>query len=717
MGHSRLVRAFFVLSLLMIHDARAQKLYELGRPLYQFFSTREYGGDNQNWSAVQDREGLVFFGNNSSVLDYDGQRWDHIPVAGGFSITGLAIDSSGIIWVGGSGKLGNLARDGNRFRFVPVRADVHLASELGGVLDLVCCGNAEFVRTERALLVCRNGSWDAIPWPHGNGFDYIVSTTAQRAFASAKNDPLYEIVGERLVPLVDDPRLRSTIVYRVLEPVPGLILLLTKEHGIFRLKPNGIEPFRTDIDPILAGFGIQWAACLPGPYIAVAIDQHGVALLNSEGELCSVLFENSGLPDPNILNLAPDRAGGLWICGNAGLTRVETMPGTSFFDSQNGLPLSAVFNLQRFRGRMYAATWVGLFELQKADANALPSNFRKIPGATSPICTFADADAELLAGGWKGLFSFDGTELKQLPLPIDRIYSLKRSDSIPGRIYVASDKGLAAISRNGDGWHIDGMLSAFGGEITDVIEGGANELFVSTLNRGFFRVKLQPESAEVFNSASVVSLAGAKDAPQISESDALTKFNGEPAFLSKDGIARYDVAANRFVLITAFESLFRDYFPSKAIVGAAGAGQLWVALTPRNAPEGNFPKTRIAHLNSNGGFSFLSAAITRTIGDPQMIEPEIASGSAVVWVAGTYGIARIDTNEKLTPKRTFNLFPREPVRSPVFPFLFRRKEEILRSHLIRAISRYDSRTTGSKVRIRFGIDLNSTAWTAIGTRQ
>src|ERR1700730_5665437 len=175
MGSSRFGRAFFVLTLLIIHDSKAQKRYELGRPLYQFFSTREYGGDNQNWSAVQDREGLVFFGNNSSVLDYDGQRWDHIPVAGGFSITGLAIDSTGTIWVGGSGKLGNLERDGNRFRFVPVKADIHLPSELGGVLDLACCGNAEFVRTERALLVCRNGSWDAIPWPHGNGFDYIVS--------------------------------------------------------------------------------------------------------------------------------------------------------------------------------------------------------------------------------------------------------------------------------------------------------------------------------------------------------------------------------------------------------------------------------------------------------------------------------------------------------------------------------------------------------------
>ena len=659
LGLGCLLPALLALTLLMVQSAEGQKLFELGRPLYQFFSTREYGGDNQNWSAVQDRDGLLFFGNNNSVLDYDGQRWDHIPVPGGAAIHGLAIDSSGAIWVGGEGKLGHLVKEGNRRRFMPVNADAHLPSAFGQVLDLLSRGNAEFVRTEQALLVCQNGSWDAISWPHGNGFDYVVAASVNRVFVSARNDPLCEIVNGRLVPIVDDPRLRLTVVYEVLEPVPGMILLLTEEHGIFRLKQDGIEPFRTDIDPILAGYPIRWATCLPGPYIAVAIDQHGVALLNNDGGLCSVLFQENGLPDPNILSLAPDRAGGLWICGNAGLTRVEMLPGISFFDSQNGLPLSAVLNLKRFHGHLYAATWDGLFELEKAAADALPSNFRKIPGATSPISAFADLGAELLAGGWKGLFSFDGAKLKQLPIPIDRIYSLRRSEFSPGRVYVASDQGLAVISKSGESWHIDGALSKFGGPVTDVIESGSSELFVTTFSSGFFRVKLQPGAPELFGHASVVSLTQAKDAPQISESDTLTQLNGEPAFMSQDGIARYQANENRFVPITALEPLFRDYIPTRAIAGADDGRRLWITLTPRNTPEGSIPKTRIAHIDSDGGFSFLPAAITRAIGDPAIIESELASGSPIVWVAGTYGIARIDTGEKLTRERTFNLFARE----------------------------------------------------------
>jgi signal transduction histidine kinase/ActR/RegA family two-component response regulator len=645
---------------LAIAQSRAEQSFcELGRPIYQFFSTREYGGDNQNWSAIQNPEGLLFFGNNNFVLDYDGQRWDHIAIPGGFAIRGLAVDSAGEIWAGGSGKLGHLAPNGGRYQFVPVKPDSNLPSALGEVLDIVPCGHAEFVRTEKVLLVHQDNSWEAISWPHGKGFDYIVAATANRVFVHGKDEPLYEVIDKRLVPITDDPQLRSTVVYQVIEPVEGMILLVTKEQGIFRLNQNRIEPFRTEIDPLLARYAVQWANYLPGPYIAVAIDQHGVALLDSRGKLCSILFQDSGLPDPNILNLGSDRSGGLWICGNAGLTRLEITPGISFFDAQNGLPRAAVYNLKRFRGRLYAATWDGLFGLEAADANTLPPEFHKTPGPTTPIPALADVGTELLAGGWKGLFSFDGVELKQLPIPIDRVYCLKPSAIVPGRVYVASNEGLAAISKKGDTWLVDDMLSEFGGPVTDVVESGTDQLFVSTLNRGFFRVKLQRGSSSVFHPLNVVSLATAKDAPEISESNALTLFNGEPAFLSRAGIARYELSENRFVPIAAFHRLFLDYVPTRAIVSSEGDRHLWVALTPRDTPEGNVPKTRIAQINSDGEFFFLPAAITRTIGDPSMMQSEPTTGSPILWVAGTYGIARIDTSQKLTPERTFNLFARE----------------------------------------------------------
>jgi signal transduction histidine kinase/CheY-like chemotaxis protein len=655
----RLALATLAAIFLVTQCCKGQTYFELGHPLYQFFSTRDYGGDNQNWKAIQDRNGLMFFGNNNYVLDYDGQRWEHIPVPGGLAIYGLALDAAGTIWVGGTDKLGNLVQAGGDWRFVPVQGTNRPPDTLGQVFGIVSCGNAEFVRGEHALLVFQNGSWDAISWPHGSGFNYLVAACANRVFVSTFNEPLYEIVNKRLVPLVDDPRLRTTVVYQALEPKPGVILLLTRDHGLFRLKQGGIEPFHTDIDSILAEYPVQSGTCTPGGFIAIGIEQHGVALLNSDGTLCDVLFQQNGLPDPNIFNLAPDRAGGLWTCGNVGLTRVDVSPGISFFDDKTGLPLSTILDLRRFRGHMYAATLNGLYELQKAPADALPSNFRKVPGATAPIPVTADVGSELLACGWKGFFSFDGVELKPVSIPIGLPNCLTSSKFFPARIYVGLDEGLAAISKADDVWRIDGKLGGFGGPVSHVIENGPDELFVSTLNRGFFRVKLQEGSKDELGSARLVSLATARNAPEISDSDAVATLDGQPVFISKDGIARYDLSANRFIPISTFESIFRDYMPTTAIVSAERDQPLFIAVTPRNPPPGSAPQTRIAQISSDGRFNFLPAAITRTIGDPDIIRLDSSSGSPVLWVGGTYGVARIDTREAINSGLKFNLFPRE----------------------------------------------------------
>ena len=225
---------------------------------------------------------MLLFGNDNLVLQYDGQRWERICVPGGGAIHGLAVDDRGEIWVGGAGQLGRLVREGNRYRFLGTAGEKGLPANFGEVAQIVSGGETEFVRSEKALLVRAGNEWKSIAWPHGNGFDYMLSGIDKRVFAHARNDPLYEIVNGEFARVVEDTRLQSTIVYRVLEPKSGLILLVTKDHGIFRLLQNQITPFPTDIDPLLARFSVRAASTVPGSYMAVAVEHHGAALLDSE---------------------------------------------------------------------------------------------------------------------------------------------------------------------------------------------------------------------------------------------------------------------------------------------------------------------------------------------------------------------------------------------------------------------------------------------------
>src|SRR6516164_11587760 len=211
-----LVCCFLFLGILYPASAsETQKIFELGRPLHRFFSPREYRANGQHWAAIQDRQGLLLFGNENLVLQYDGERWEHIRVPGGLAIQGLAVDDRGEIWVGGAGQLGRLVRDGGRYRFLSAAGEKGLPANFGAVGQIVPLGETEFVRSEKALLVRAGNVWKSIAWPHGDGFDYMLSAIDKRVFAHSRNDPLYEIIDGKFVPVADDNELRSTIVFRV----------------------------------------------------------------------------------------------------------------------------------------------------------------------------------------------------------------------------------------------------------------------------------------------------------------------------------------------------------------------------------------------------------------------------------------------------------------------------------------------------------------------
>jgi len=69
---------------------------ETGIPFLTNISPKEYGANGQNWAAVQDSNGLLYFANGGgAVLQYDGATWNSIPVGNGSIVRDIQIDTVG----------------------------------------------------------------------------------------------------------------------------------------------------------------------------------------------------------------------------------------------------------------------------------------------------------------------------------------------------------------------------------------------------------------------------------------------------------------------------------------------------------------------------------------------------------------------------------------------------------------------------------------------
>ncbi|MDA7803540.1 hypothetical protein N8987_03075 [Crocinitomix sp.] len=66
------------------------------------YSIKDYGKDRnpENYCVVQDHRGVMYFGTSHGVLEFDGEKWNFIQVGFGSFTRSLAVDSSGVIYVG-----------------------------------------------------------------------------------------------------------------------------------------------------------------------------------------------------------------------------------------------------------------------------------------------------------------------------------------------------------------------------------------------------------------------------------------------------------------------------------------------------------------------------------------------------------------------------------------------------------------------------------------
>jgi signal transduction histidine kinase/DNA-binding LytR/AlgR family response regulator len=643
----------------LIGTVRGNLDVEYGRYLYQNFSPHDYRAEPQNWVAVQDRNGVLLFGNQNCVLVHDSHTWRQIPIPFENAVEGLAIDEDSVIWVGGLKSFGHLARTGDSYRFAAVGPEMATANEVNDVLGIVAAGKATYVHTRSGLVIFRSDRQQTVHWPSRDGYAWYIMSAADRVFAHAQGEPLCEVKDAQFVPIVDDVRLRSSVVYKALESTPGTILLITRDNGLYWLRKSEVESFPSEVDEAIKKFGISDAKLLSDHRIALAVKQRGVVLLKQNGKIDGIFFSENGLAQPNILSLAIDSADGVWVCGYSGITRIDTTPGVTFFDHENGLPRAWVLNLIRFQNRIYAATVDGLYQLERADALNRPARFHEVAGQPSTLFSLVECGGQLLTGGNRGLFVLERGELKPMPTLPQEVSFAAASQSEPQCLYVGCDDGLAVLAKGTGDWHVEGVLKEIASQITSVLEEGSS-LYVATLG-GFFKVTFPEGSRRVDSDVRVTRLSDEKNAPPIGQSPYVLRFGGKPVFTFAAGIFSYDAPNNRFVEWPGLGKIFEDYSLKSAFATPGQDQHLWVALLPRQSSGVEAPQTTMARLDAHGSLFPLPQKINRVIGDPYALIEEIVAGRSILWIAGYDGIARVDVAEALQPQREFNLFSREAI--------------------------------------------------------
>lgn len=84
----------------------ATEYADIGIPITRVFKSDEHFGGTQLWTVVQAKNGLIYSGGNSGLVEWDGERWQQYRTPNNTRVRSISVASDGRLYVGTTNDFG-----------------------------------------------------------------------------------------------------------------------------------------------------------------------------------------------------------------------------------------------------------------------------------------------------------------------------------------------------------------------------------------------------------------------------------------------------------------------------------------------------------------------------------------------------------------------------------------------------------------------------------
>jgi len=482
---AKILSLFSVILIFLFGTINAQE--EIGLPFLVNYSVDDYKAHTQNFSISQDDRGVMYFGNFSGILEYDGTLWRLIPTNNRTKVSALAKDNYGRIFVGTRGELGYLQADSTgKMIFISIN---HLIDDTISIFPdvkyLFTTNDGVYFIGDDFILLFNDG--DIIIWKSKSQIksafhinDKLILDIQNKGLCYLNNEQI-EIYGRgNYLP-------EATEIRAMLPLSNNIILIATANQGLFLLQDEELKPFETDADEYFEKNQITCASILSDSSIAFGTYRKGILIITPKGKIKQIINEDGGLQNENIKHLYIDKENNLWSAMNNGISMIESPSPLSYYDDKSQLN-GGVTKLLRHNDILYAATYQGLYYY-----NPLVFSFEQIEGIFTSCWSIIPYNESIIAASSQGVFQVIDNTAKQ----ITREFSLSvlNSGIDPSIIYVGQTEGFSFLQLQDDTWHTFEPGYNVNDEIRELIEDDHGFLWLNTSSSGIIKYDLSEKMA------------------------------------------------------------------------------------------------------------------------------------------------------------------------------------------------------------------------------
>ena len=561
------MKAFRLLFFLILCSTSltGQVLNKYGNPLLRNFVPEEYGAVEQNWSAIQDNRGVMYFGNNDNgILEYDGRKWRAIPIPNNSIVYSLAKDDQGTIYAGAIGEFGYLEPDiHGDMRFVSLNSFKDSA-KISTVYKTYFYKNKIYFCTARYLIVYDKKTTKLIDVDKSSEYANLFWFTANsHLYVGSFKKGLMELINDSLVVVPKGSFFEKMNIYFIIPNGDEKIIVGTQSQGFYNYNQltGEISQF-TDKTKLL-----NKALDESFPYHAIVQPNgnFGFALPNSthynyleidkNGIPYEAINSSLGLKDGAVTFLYRSSENGneqpLWLTHFNGISRAEIQSAIRKFAEESGID-GLIMDILHFNGTMYVATSKGLFKQieEKGFLRFIPDPI--ITSSTWSLAIFKNPEngkKSLLVGSNTGIFEIKengsvtlvGEKFQEIVLNVGfKVFQSKHNPSV---FYTGEQAGLAGYKLVNGSWELltkNGRIHKddFKYNIRSIEEDSEGNIWLGTYVNGIAMYNPKTDSIKTFGSKNGL--------PNLNQLQVLD-YNNQLFFCTANGFYKFNYKTNKFI--------------------------------------------------------------------------------------------------------------------------------------------------------------------------
>ncbi|MCH7399444.1 hypothetical protein MM236_15685 [Belliella sp. DSM 107340] len=527
----------------------------MGVPSIIHYNRSDFNADPQFWTMCQDKEGIIYFGNNDGALIFDGETWQKVFLPNGSSVRSLHYSESGEVFAGGFNEFGKIER--NEFGVYHFESLTELLNpenqNFESVWDIQELNGKIVFRTFRMLYIFENGKFTLVP--ADQAFTFSSNVDGKLFIQDNNRLKLLDLNGLNYKTLLVKEQLQGEDLVAVLPggKVKDQVVLITKQGSLYSLNLDDDElKFIERIIPLGSNNLITCGLKTSEKRYVFGTLSSNILIRDENGEKINVDQAFDQLQDQTVLNIYETKEGNIWALLNNGIDCIDlNSPVTSVFDK------ASVYDVKMAHGNIYVASNQGVY---LAKSNLSPSffsklDFKKIEGMEGQTWTIQLFENQILASHDKGVFVIkDNGERYTIP-GITGIWKIIPIDGSGDKFFACAYDGLFLLKFNSkdNRFELVQKVEGFGESSRDILQDSdPNIIWVCHGYKGVYRLRLNEEFTRV------TGLEHFKDQNGLPSPFSINVFDflGETVFTTNNGIFRYDETQKKFNPVDKLDRVF-----------------------------------------------------------------------------------------------------------------------------------------------------------------